>query len=161
MKPSKLMFNRTVRTRLPTVRDPVSTLAVKEAWEKDQQERLKRKEVTDKMKTAQERMVKVGDKVLVAQRKTTTEPPFDPTPYTITEVKGTQADQEEEAATARGHRDFTKEEWQVAMGPWRLKTTSPGPKERKRRQQEAIRRDKEQYRLTSRKGQEEPGELSE
>ena len=157
MKPSKLMFNRTVRTRLPTVRDPVSIQAVKEAWEKDQQERLKRKEVTDKMKTAQERMVKVGDKVLVAQRKTTTEPPFDPTPYTITEVKGTQADLEEEAATARGHRDFTKEEWQVAMGPWRLKTTSPGPKERKRRQQEAIRRDKEQYRLTSRKGQEEPG----
>ena len=149
------MFNRTVRTRLPTVRDPVSTHAVKEAREKEQQERPKRKEVTDKMKTAQERMVKVGDKVLVSQRKTTTKPPFDPTPYTITEVKGTQADQEEEAATARGHRDFTKEEWQVAMGPWRLKTTSPGPKERKRRQQEPIRRDKEQYRLTSRKGQEE------
>ena len=89
-KPSELMFNRTVRTRLPTVRDPVSTQAVKEAREKDQQERLKRKEVTDKRKTAQERMVKVGDKVLVAQRKTTTKPPFDPNPYTITEVKGTQ-----------------------------------------------------------------------
>ena len=240
MKPSKLMFNRTVRTRLPTVRDPVSIQAVKEAWEKDQQERLKRKEVTDKRKTAQERMVKVGDKVLVAQRKTTTKPPFDPTPYTITEVKGTQVtveregkrlkkrnlakvkilrqrperlqikarkekekeestewwempnarpDPEESAAvndpapeeemalqqaaqeevtTARGHRDFTKEEWQVAMGPWRQKT-SPGPKERKRRQQEARRRDKGQarhpYRLRSRKGQEEQmqdeqGELS-
>ena len=88
--PSKLMFNRMVRTRLPTVRVPVSTQAVQEARETDQQEKLKRNEMRDKRKTAQERMVKVGNKVLVAQRKTTTKPPFDPNPYTITEVKGTQ-----------------------------------------------------------------------
>ena len=44
----------------------------------------------DKRKTAQEKTVKPGDKVLVAQRKTTTKPPFDPNPYTIKEVKGTQ-----------------------------------------------------------------------
>ena len=71
------------------MRSPVSTQAVQEAREKDQQERLMRKEVRDK-RTAQERMVKSGDKVLVAQRKTTTKPPFNPNPYTITEVKGTQ-----------------------------------------------------------------------
>ena len=35
-------------------------------------------------------MVKPGGKVLVGQRKTTTKPPFDPNPYTVTEVKGTQ-----------------------------------------------------------------------
>ena len=34
--PSKLMFNRMVRTRLPMVRIPVSTQAVQEAREKDQ-----------------------------------------------------------------------------------------------------------------------------
>ena len=28
--------------------------------------------------------------MLVSQRKTTTKPPFDPNPYTVTEVKGTQ-----------------------------------------------------------------------
>ena len=74
------------------------------------------------------------------------------------EAMALQPADQEEAAAARGHRDATKEAWQVAMGPWRQKNTSPGPKERKRRQQEARRRDKEQarhpYRLRSRKGQE-------
>ena len=40
--------------------------------------------------------VKRGDKVLAAQRKTTTKPPFDPNPYTIREVKGTQVTVERE-----------------------------------------------------------------
>ena len=44
----------------------------------------------DKRKMPQEKMVRPGDKVLVVQRKTTTKPPFDPNPYTITEVQGTQ-----------------------------------------------------------------------
>ena len=88
--PSELMFNRVVRTRLPTMRKSINTTAVQEAREKDTSERLKRKEVRDKRKTAQEKMVKPGTKVLVAQRKTTTKPPFDPNPYTVMEVKGTQ-----------------------------------------------------------------------
>ena len=37
--PSKLMFNRVVRTRLPTVRKVMNKLAVQKAREKDQQER--------------------------------------------------------------------------------------------------------------------------
>jgi hypothetical protein len=90
-----------VRTRLPTARKAMSTEVVQEAREKDKQERLKRKEVRDKRKTAQEKMVKPGDKVLVAQRKTTTKPPFDPNPYTITEVKGTQVTVEREGKRPR------------------------------------------------------------
>ena len=31
-----------------------------------------------------------GDRVLIKQKKTSIKPPFDPKPYTITEVKGTQ-----------------------------------------------------------------------
>ena len=88
--PSELMFNRVVCTRLPTMRGSVSTEAVQEAREKDREERIKRKEVRDRRKTAQEKEVKAGDKVLVAQRKTTTKPPYDPKPYTVKEVKGTQ-----------------------------------------------------------------------
>ena len=42
--PSELMFNRVVRTRLPTMRKTISTTAVQEAREKDKAERLKRKE---------------------------------------------------------------------------------------------------------------------
>ena len=84
---SELMFNRMVRTRLPTVRVPVSTQAVQEAREKDQQEKLKRNEMRDKRKTAQEKMVKVGDMVLVAQRKTTTKPTFEVKKRNLAKVK--------------------------------------------------------------------------
>ena len=108
--PSELMFNRVVRTRLPTARKTMSTEVVQEAREKDKQERLKRKEVRDKRKTAQEKTVKPGDKVLVAQRKTTTKPPFDPNPYTIMEVKGTQVTVEREGKrTCREGREEDKE----------------------------------------------------
>ena len=34
--------------------------------------------------------IQVGDQVLVKQDKTMTRPPFDPDPYRVTEVKGTQ-----------------------------------------------------------------------
>ena len=51
---SELMFNRVVRTRLPTMRKTTSTTAVQEAREKDIVERLKRNEVRDRRKTAQD-----------------------------------------------------------------------------------------------------------
>ena len=119
--PSELMFNRVVRTRLPTVRKVVNTVAVQEAREKDQQERLKRKEMRDRKKTAQERAVKPGDKVLVAQRKTTTKPPFDPNPYTITEVKGTQVTVEREGKKSR-KRNMAKVKM-LQERPERLRST--------------------------------------
>ena len=72
------------------MRKTISTTAVQEAREKDTAERPKRKEVRAKRIMAQEKMVKPKTKVLVAQRKTTTKPPSDPNPYTVTEVKGTQ-----------------------------------------------------------------------
>ena len=58
----------------------------------------------DKRKTAQEKMVKPGTKVLVAQRKTTTKPPFDPNPYTVTEVKGTQVTATRDGKTKKRKR---------------------------------------------------------
>ena len=118
------MFNRVVRTRLPTVRKVVNTVAVQEAREKDQQERLKRKEMRDRKKTAQEKAVKPGDKVLVAQRKTTTKPPFDPNPYTITEVKGTQVTVEREGKKSR-KRNMAKVKI-LQERPERLRSTRKG-----------------------------------
>ena len=38
-----------------------------------------------------EKTVKVGDTVLVKQTKTTKKPPFNPDPFTVVEIKGTQA----------------------------------------------------------------------
>ena len=48
------------------------------------------------------------------------------------------------------------ERWEVALGPWRQKVTSPSPRARKRKQQAARRRDKMEshhpYQLRNRKG---------
>ena len=65
------MFNRTVRTRLPTVRSPVSTEPCRRQERMTSRERLKRKEVRDERRTVQEKQMKAGEKVLVAQRKIT------------------------------------------------------------------------------------------
>ena len=88
--PSEVMFNRIVRTRLPGMSKQPSNEALQEAREKDMKERLIRKVKRDHRKTAQEKKVKPGDRVLVLQRKSKIKPPFDPKPYQVTEVKGTQ-----------------------------------------------------------------------
>ena len=51
-----------------------------------------------------------------------------------------------------------KEKWEVALGPWRQKVTSPSPRDRKRKQQAARKRDKREaqhpYQLRNKKGSE-------
>jgi hypothetical protein len=63
-------------------------------------------------------------------------------------------------------RQPSKERWEVALGPWRHKNNSPSPRDRKKKQQAARRRDKEMsqhpYQLRSRgkKGEQQEEELS-
>ena len=46
--------------------------------------------ILDKKKSAKATKVVPGDKVLIAQKKTTTRPPFDPNPFTVIKTKGAQ-----------------------------------------------------------------------
>ena len=70
-----------------------------------------------------------------------------------------EAVQEEEE---RIRRQPVRERWEVALGPWREKVNSPSPRARKRKQQAARRRGKEEakhpYKLRNRKGREFPEE---
>ena len=50
--------------------------------------RLQQKKYFDISKRAKTKNIAVGDKVLIWQNKTTLKPPFDPSPYTVTEVNG-------------------------------------------------------------------------
>ena len=88
--PSDLMMNRPIRTRIPKFIAPTKSKALQEARQKDKETRLVRKEKLDKRKTAREKEVKVGDRVLLSQRKSTIKPPYDPKPYEVVEMKGTQ-----------------------------------------------------------------------
>ena len=44
----------------------------------------------DKKRRVKEKEVKVGDKILIQQKKSTTKTPWDPQPYEVLEVKGSK-----------------------------------------------------------------------
>jgi hypothetical protein len=88
--PSELIMNRRLKTKVPARLATSDTRMHQEAKVKDKAMRLDRKEVYDKKHRVKEQTIKMGDKVLIKQQKTTVKPPFDPKPYSVTEVKGTQ-----------------------------------------------------------------------
>ena len=89
-KPSELMMNRTVRTKLPALIKPPRNELHLTAQANDRAAKAKHKEYGDKHRRAKHTEVGVGDRVLIKQNKTTTRPPWDPAPYVVTEVRGTQ-----------------------------------------------------------------------
>ena len=90
VSPSQLMMNRRIRTRIPQlIKNPIDS-KLQEARLKDQETRADRKNKLDLRKTAKNKEISVGDKVLVSQRKSTTKPPYDPKPFKVIEIKGTQ-----------------------------------------------------------------------
>ena len=220
--PSEMIMLRRTKTKIPSIKRTIDSVIHKEAKQKDAETRAARKEMFDKKHKVKKQIIQPGDQVLIKQEKTTIKPPFDPKPYDVTEVKGSQVaarrgdkvrirnmakvkllrkrpehlvldqskfekqgreqDEEEEdysfidlrgpgnnipppihlqheevqgqpelaaaeeggaAVQAQAPAQATprREEWVVANGPWREK---PSPRERKRRQMAARRRDKEQ-----------------
>ena len=89
-KPSELMMNRTVRTKLPVLIKPPRGELHLTAQANDRAAKAKHKEYGDKHRRARHTEVAVGDRVLIKQSKTTTRPPWDPAPYVVTGVRGTQ-----------------------------------------------------------------------
>ena len=88
--PAELMMARQLKTRIPTFVSPSSSKVHQEAKRKDREERLARKEEFDKKHKARNQDIKKGDKVLIKQQKTTIKPPYNPKPFTVIDVKGTQ-----------------------------------------------------------------------
>ena len=89
--PAELMFRRSIKSKIPRKKRFLNEGYLKEAREKDEKSRLDRKEKFDSKRGTVDMEVRVGDHVLVKQTKTTTKPPFDPAPYIVIEVNGTQA----------------------------------------------------------------------
>ena len=53
---------------------------------------MKQKKYADRRRRATKKEVKIGEKVLLEQQKTTVHPPFDPDPFVVTEVRGTRVE---------------------------------------------------------------------
>ena len=88
--PAELVFRLTIEMKIPRRPRLLGEKEIEEARVNDEKSRLKQKEELDGRKKTVEMKVKVGDTVLVKLTKTTTKPPFDPNPYRVVEVNGTQ-----------------------------------------------------------------------
>ena len=86
--PAELLFNRKLQTKLPQIFTVKECDDLKDMTERHDEKRLQQKKYFDIHKHAKTEDIAVGDKVLIWQNKTTLKPPFDPSPYTVTEVNG-------------------------------------------------------------------------
>ena len=90
--PAELLFGRKFRTVLPDLRpDPAATRPdTLQARKNDDTEQLKMKLSKDKPAYVKPHAIQVGDQVLLKQTSTKRDPPYDPEPYTVVDVHGTQ-----------------------------------------------------------------------
>ena len=89
--PAQVMMKRYLRTRIPSIKKDVLDTVVEEAIKTDKAVRNIRKEKFDAKKKTTDKIVIKGDRALIKQKKTSVKPPFDPRPYIVQEIKGTQA----------------------------------------------------------------------
>ena len=90
--PAELLYGRKIRTKLPGLKVQRQGELDKEVREKHEKERQKQKAYADVKRKAKIKEVKPGDQVMVQQRKSTVKTPWDPRPYTVTQVKGSQVE---------------------------------------------------------------------
>ena len=88
--PAELLYGRKIRTKLPGLRVQQQGELDTEVREKHQREKEKQKSYADEKRKAKIKNVKSGDQVMVQQKKSTIKTPWDPNPYTVTQVKGSQ-----------------------------------------------------------------------
>ena len=90
--PAEILFGRKVRTIIPDLRpDPAQERAdIIDARAKDKASKERMKEYKDRPANVRTHNILIGDKVLLRQKSTKSNPPHDPDPYTVTDVQGTQ-----------------------------------------------------------------------
>ena len=98
-----MLFGRKFRTSLPDARKNIARDRedIVKARLKDKQEKERQRKQKDKKGNVRPHNIKVGDIVLKEIRKTKSQSPYDPIPYTVTEVHGTQITKERGGRTLR------------------------------------------------------------
>ena len=90
--PAELLFGRTFRTRLPDVRqNPAAQREdVIQAREADIQAKTRMRAYKDNKRNVKPHSIRVGDKVMLKRQSTKADSAYNPEPYTVTDVMGTQ-----------------------------------------------------------------------
>lgn len=108
--PAKMMFYRNIRMKLPQVDCKVKKDLIDESIENcDQRARQRMKEYADQRRSAKQATMKIGDCVLVKQKKNnklTTN--FDPRPLKIIKIKGTMITAERPGYSITRNQSFFK-----------------------------------------------------
>ena len=87
--PYELMFNRPMQTKLPRlIKNNTELDAVVRA--KHDAEKAKQKLYSDKRRKAKEKMINLGDDILIQKKKTSVTPPWDPQPFKVVDIQGSK-----------------------------------------------------------------------
>ena len=85
--PAELLFNRKIRTRLPVYQEPAQDNQVRQ---RDAHAKAVQKAYKDAKANVHPHNIHVGDHVLILQRQSKTHSRYDPEPYRVTEIWGSQ-----------------------------------------------------------------------
>ena len=123
MSPAELLFNRSYRDKLPDMRPNLVTNRsdIVEAREKDKREKERMKKYKDANRNVKAHNIKVGDKVLLERKSTKRKSSYDPDPYEVVEVSGTQI----KAKRGRSAKLRDAQKWKVYRPEKRVKFRLP------------------------------------
>ena len=88
--PAEILFNRKFHNRLPLLNQPSDREDIKEARQYETKQKEKQKAYKDNKAYVKPHTIKEGDTVLLQQKKSKQNPPFDPQHYTVVDVQGHQ-----------------------------------------------------------------------
>ena len=85
--PAEALFGRSIKTRLPQVMEKAED---DDMGKKDAESKASQKKYKDASRIVRPHSIKVGDAVLLKQKQTKTKSRYDPDPFRVTGVNGTQ-----------------------------------------------------------------------
>ena len=85
--PAEVLFRRTYHTRLLEFQEPAHD---PQLWHQDTASKAKQKHYKDHKSNVRPHSITTGDQVLLLQKPTKSHSRYDPDPYTVTDVHGTQ-----------------------------------------------------------------------
>ena len=89
--PAELLFGRRIKTKLPQIAKRQETDDLHRMRKQHDAKKMAQKHYFDKRYHAKEKTLRPGDKVLLKQKKSTTNAPYNPKPYKVVEIDGNRA----------------------------------------------------------------------
>ena len=97
--PAEILFNRKFHNRLPSINNLSDRKDIEEARMHETNQKDKQKKYKDSKAYVKPHSIKEGDAVLLQQKKSKQNPPFDPQHYTVVNVQGHQIEASRDGRT--------------------------------------------------------------